>query len=126
MTPRQIRTFIVDDDDDMRFLLRIFITRATEGLEVVGEARTGEDALSACLVDQPDIVVTDHRMPGMSGVELAEHLRVEVPSTAVILYSAYLDAVISKMAESAGVCAVLEKDHYREIPAAIRACVGAD
>lgn len=117
---------IVDDDDDMRFLVRAVIERASEGLEVVAEVNNGHAALASWRSQRPDIVVTDQRMPGMTGIELATLLLEEDPDVPIILYSAYLDSDMRALAVEAGVCAVIDKDRYHEIPDAIWACLDDD
>lgn len=125
MTSQPARAMIVDDDDDMRFLVRSVIESANDGLEVVGDVTNGHAALSMWRSEQPDVVVTDQRMPGMTGIELAALLLAESPRVPVILYSAYVDEQMSALANAAGVCKVIDKDRYRDIPDAIRACLAA-
>lgn len=120
---RRARALIVDDDEDMRLLVRSVIERANEGLEVAAEVSNGHAALSMWRAEQPDVVVTDHRMPGMTGIELAALLLAERPTVPIILYSAYVDAHMSELAEATGVCTVLDKDRYHDIPSAIWACL---
>ena len=115
---------IVDDDDDMRFLIRSVIQRADSGVEIVAEADNGTSAMTSWLAERPDVVITDQRMPGMTGLELTARLHAEDPDVPVILYSAFLDDAMRAQAEAAGVCAVIDKDRYADIPSAIWACVG--
>ncbi|MCA1711492.1 MAG: response regulator [Actinobacteria bacterium] len=62
-----LRALIVDDDADMRFLVRMTIEIANEGLSVAGEAATGDEALRSISSDRPGVVVLDYRMPGLTG-----------------------------------------------------------
>ena len=71
---------MVDDEPDLRFLLRRILTRA--GHEV-SEAGNGVAALALVHESLPDLVVTDMMMPVMGGVELIRSLRAD-PATAVI------------------------------------------
>jgi CheY-like chemotaxis protein len=71
---------VVDDEPDLRFLLRRIFERA--GYEVV-EASHGSDALASVHASLPDLVVTDIMMPVMDGVELIRRLRAD-PATAEI------------------------------------------
>ncbi|MBW8825559.1 MAG: response regulator transcription factor [Acidobacteria bacterium] len=115
-----VRTLIVDDDDDMRFLIRTIIEAANEGLSVAGEAAHGSEGLEAWRNDQPDVVILDQRMPGMTGLELAEKILTEAPDQAIILFSAYLDDTVTRRANELGVRACLAKDAYQQIPEALR------
>src|SRR5688572_26893738 len=114
-----VRTLIVDDDEDMRFLVRSVIEAANEGLTVAGEARDGLTGLDSWRTDQPDVVLIDHRMPGMTGLELAEQILTEDPDQAIIMFSAYLDDAVVLRANQLGVKACLAKDAYQQIPDAL-------
>jgi CheY-like chemotaxis protein len=74
------RILIVDDEPDMRYLLRRIFQRA--GHEVV-EAGHGEAALELVRASPPDLIVTDMMMPVMGGVELIGRLRAD-PTTELI------------------------------------------
>jgi DNA-binding NarL/FixJ family response regulator len=114
-----VRTLIIDDDDDMRFLVRTIIEAANEGLEVTGEADGPTAGLEAWRSDTPDVILLDHRMPGMTGLEVAQHILGENPDQAIILFSAYLDDNLVARANEIGVRACLAKDSYQQIPDAL-------
>jgi DNA-binding NarL/FixJ family response regulator len=117
--PRSNRTLIVDDDDDMRFLLRVVIEAANEGLTVAGEARSASEAVEQWRAHDPDVVVLDHRMPDGNGLDVAKEMLAERPGQSIILFSAFLDDETIARAEALGVRACLSKDRYEEIPAAL-------
>jgi DNA-binding NarL/FixJ family response regulator len=64
-------------------------------------------------------------MPDRTGLELAEEILAEQPGQPIVLFSAYLDAAVSAAAEEAGVCSLLDKDRFNDLPAVIRMCAGA-
>jgi len=113
------RTLIVDDEPDILVLLRTLIEEADHGLEVVAEAENGTEAIERCREVQPDIVVLDHRMPDVSGLQAAERILAERPDQAIILFSAYLDAEMMRAASALGVRACISKQHATDIPAAL-------
>lgn len=113
------RALIVDDDEDMRFLLRALIERANEGLEVAAEAATGAEAIARWREHQPDVVVLDQRMPGGTGLEVAEQILAEAPDQSIILFSAYLDDFVLHRAGELGIRACISKDDYTTIPDAL-------
>lgn len=113
------RALLVDDDDDMRFLLRVLIERANEGLVVAAEAADGDEALARWREHQPDVVVLDQRMPGASGLEVAEQMLAEAPGQSIILFSAYLDDALLHRAGELGIRACISKDDYDAIPEAL-------
>src|SRR5687768_7332564 len=90
-TRKMPRALIVDDEEDIRFLIRLTIELANEGLAVSDEAATGEDAIARWHEDKPEVIVLDNRMPGMTGLEVAARILDEDPEQSIILYSAYLD-----------------------------------
>jgi two-component system chemotaxis response regulator CheY len=109
----------VDDDEDMRFLLRSVIERANEGLEVAGEAGGAEEALAQWRSLGPDVIVLDHRMPGTTGLQVAEMILSERPGQSIILFSAYLDDDLVARASALGIRACISKDRYDDIPDAL-------
>ncbi len=81
------RVLVVDDEADNLFVLRAFLEPDWE----VHEARSGAEALQILSATRFDVVLTDHRMPGVTGVELLEALSLQSPDTAGILVTAYSD-----------------------------------
>ncbi|MCG6887461.1 MAG: LytTR family DNA-binding domain-containing protein [Proteobacteria bacterium] len=89
-----MKILIVDDEQPARTRLRGMLQQM-ENCEVVAEAANGRHALEASQQYQPDVVLLDIRMPGMDGLEAAEHLgKLEVPP-AVIFTTAYDDYALS-------------------------------
>lgn len=86
---------IVDDERSMRDFLKILLEK--EGHEVA-TAESGEKALDFFHTHTPDIVVSDIRMPGITGIELLERLKEDSPELPVILITAFAspdDAVLA-------------------------------
>ena len=106
--PRRVRVGIVDDSAEIRRLLRLFL-QADERFEVVGEAANGEEAIVLATKDSPDLLILDHHMPLLSGVDALPEIRRLAPATAVVLYSAGADPHVSGRALAAGALAVLDK-----------------
>lgn len=101
MSDRQVRLLIVEDDDEMRTLLRKALTRenyevrtAQHGVEAIGMLEKGEEF---------DVLVTDIRMPQMDGMELLRRVRKLRPGLRVIIITAYaeLDNYLEVMREGA-------------------------
>jgi two-component system, LytTR family, response regulator len=74
-----MRAILVDDEELARFELRRLL-RAHPDIEVVGEARDGEEALLLIRQLAPDILFLDIQMPGMSGFDLLERIPGEIPT----------------------------------------------
>jgi DNA-binding NarL/FixJ family response regulator len=83
---RRGRVLAVDDDAPFLALLRD-ILRATDELEAVGEAESGEQAVDAACELLPDVVLMDVRMPGLGGIATARRIKAGRPSTFVVLIS---------------------------------------
>ena len=113
------RTLIVDDEEDMRFLVRTVIEAANNGLTVAGEAADGASAIERCRADRPEIVVLDYRMPGMTGLEAAEQILAECPGQRIILFSAYLDPETTAEAARVGIDLCLAKSDFNRLPEAL-------
>lgn len=116
-----IRLLIVDDHPVVRDGLRgIFAVEA--GVNVVGEAQDGAEAVTRARELQPDVVLMDLRMPVMGGVEAIGRLRQTAPRTRVLVLTTY-DADHDVLpAVEAGATGYLLKDAPRdELVRAVRA-----
>ena len=119
-TRAPLRVLVVDDHDLFRTGLRNLLEE--QGVEVVGEASDGSQALRLTRELAPDVVVMDLNMPGMSGVEATRQVTSAAPLTRVVVLtisdqdSDVLDAIL------AGACGYLMKDaSIDELMAGIRA-----
>ena len=83
-------------DDHPAILEAVCDVFAEHGIEVVGRARDGAEALAKIETLHPDVVLVDLRMPRLSGTDLARRAAVTAPQTAVILYTAYASAPCSR------------------------------
>ncbi|HYM34648.1 MAG TPA: LytTR family DNA-binding domain-containing protein [Steroidobacteraceae bacterium] len=88
-----MKVLIVDDEPPARDRLHRLLEEI-EDTEVVGEAGNGNDALVACAMLKPDVVLLDVRMPGLWGIEVAQHLSTLADAPAVIFTTAYGDHAI--------------------------------
>ena len=81
-----MKVLIVDDDAAFRMALR-HLFEAKTSFEVVGEAASGEEALTTAAERLPDVVVMDVKMPGMSGAEATRELKKLYPTVHVLALS---------------------------------------
>ena len=80
------KVLVIDDDKDLRYSLR----RALAGLgHAVIEADSGETGVVAAKREQPDVILLDNRMGGMTGIETLQMLRGAQPHAMVILMTAF-------------------------------------
>jgi DNA-binding NarL/FixJ family response regulator len=105
-----VRVFLVDDREvELRGLSRWLSTGSSAKLfEVVGAHPSGEAAVAAAETTVFDVAVVDFRMPGMSGIEVAEHLKALRPEAPVIILTAFEDAR-AEVEKSPAVDVFLEK-----------------
>jgi len=90
-------------------------------LEVIGQARDGDQAREMIAKDPPDLVLTDIEMPGATGLELAEWIRGEYPDTRVVILTTFARPGYLRRALEAGVSGYLLKETpAEELARAIR------
>jgi two-component system nitrate/nitrite response regulator NarL len=77
---------LVDDDEGIREVLRLYATRF--GLNVVGEAVNGRQAVDMAARLQPHVIILDQEMPEMAGLEALPRLRRRAPRCKIVLYAA--------------------------------------
>lgn len=80
-----IRVVVVDDVASVRTLLTR--TLPFYDIEVVGDASTGQEAMDIVEATQPDVVVLDVHMPGMSGIDALESIQTLAPRSRIIMFS---------------------------------------
>jgi DNA-binding NarL/FixJ family response regulator len=117
-------TLIVDDEIDVRLLVQLLIDRENHGLHVVGQAASGEQALQLRRDLDVDVVVLDHRMPGLTGLETATQMLAEAPDLPIILYSAFTDDRMLAEAREIGVRDCVAKDDGPRLIATLRELTG--
>ncbi len=88
MTSKAIRVMVVEDHNVVRQGL-VALLKLAEGVEVVGEAADGREAITQIRKHKPEITLIDLRMPGLSGVEVIQRIRMEAPQTRFIVLSTY-------------------------------------
>lgn len=121
MDPRaEISVLIVDDEADMRALLRMLIEDADDGLRVSAEAADGPGAIASWAEHHPQVIVLDNRMPGMDGLHVAAEILARQPSQRIVLFSAHLDEATTSEAARLGVNRCLSKTDVEQVPTAIR------
>ncbi len=81
-----------------------------QDIEVVGQARNGQEALQRVLSDKPDVLLTDIEMPGSSGLELAAEIKRQRIPVRVIILTTFARAGYLRRALDAGVAGYLLKD----------------
>lgn len=116
-----IRVLLADDHAVLRSGLRLLIERQP-GVEVVGEAGDGNEALAKAKALQPDLVLLDINMPGLDGLAALPKLRLESPNTRVLMLTMHDDVSYLQEALRAGASGyVLKRAVDNELLMAIQA-----
>ena len=121
-----IRVLLVDDECLVRQVLTRMLT-AYPSMEVVGEAATGDEAVSSVERLQPHIVIMDIRMPRMDGVAASREITRKFPHVRIIGLSEYADGYHADAMEKAGAVGVYRKSNAtEELYGAIKKASGHD
>jgi len=104
-----IKVFLVEDEYVVREGIKNNIEWKAYGFEFCGEAGDGELAFPKIRELQPDIVITDIRMPFMDGLELSRLIKKELPQTEIMILSGYEEFEYAKEAIRLGIAEYLTK-----------------
>jgi DNA-binding NarL/FixJ family response regulator len=119
--PEAIRVLIADDQRVVREGLSMLVA-LIDGVEVVGTACDGAEAVRLAATHHPDVIMMDLRMPGTDGIAATADLRDRLPTARVLVLTTYADEDAIVPALQAGARGYLTKDASAEqIEAAIRA-----
>jgi DNA-binding NarL/FixJ family response regulator len=108
-SPQTIRVVLADDHDLVRSGIKALLSMV-EGVEVIAEARNGEELVG--LVDSlmPDVIMTDISMPGMDGITAISQIHAKHPQARLLVLSMYDTVDFVKRAVANGACGYLMKD----------------
>jgi DNA-binding NarL/FixJ family response regulator len=119
--PGRIRVLIADDQRVVRDGLTMLVS-LIDGVEVVGTACDGAEAVRLAEAHHPDVIMMDLRMPGTDGITATADLRERLPAARVLVLTTYADQAAILPALQAGARGYLTKDASAEqIETAIRA-----
>ena len=119
--PGRIRVLIADDQRVVRDGLNMLVA-LIDGVEIVGLASDGAEAVRLAEAHRPDVIMMDLRMPGVDGVAATADVRQRLPGTQVLVLTTYADEAAILGALRAGALGYLTKDASAEqIEAAVRA-----
>jgi DNA-binding NarL/FixJ family response regulator len=121
MAGESIRVLVADDQAAVREGLATLLD-LTPGIEVVGEARDGAQAVELVAEHAPDVVLMDLHMPGVDGIEATAQITRDHPGTRVVVLTTYADDATIQGALRAGALGYLTKDADRvQIARAVQA-----
>jgi len=118
-----IRVLIADDHEVVVEGVRCVLARE-QGIAVIGTARNGREAVELAQETSPDVVLMDHLMPELNGIEAAAMIRQRLPATSIVMLSTVADPHHVVRALRAGVSAYVPKNgNVRDVLHAIREVV---
>ncbi|AIQ26002.1 DNA-binding response regulator [Paenibacillus odorifer] len=116
-----IKVLLVDDHEMVRIGLAA-VLGTEDGIEVVGEAGSGEEGIRLAQEYNPDVVLMDLVMDGMDGIETTKHLMKQYPEIKVIVLTSYLDdEKMYPVIEAGAFSYLLKTSRASEVADAIRA-----
>ncbi|HEX9614675.1 MAG TPA: response regulator transcription factor [Bacteroidota bacterium] len=107
-----LRILVVDDHAAFRQSLSEFL-RSQAGIEVVGEATNGEEAVEKTLELRPDLVLMDVSMPTMSGYDATRIIKEQHPETRVVILSSHTGEVYRSAARESHADGYIEKNSMK-------------
>ncbi|MGH2780186.1 MAG: response regulator [Thermoleophilaceae bacterium] len=116
-----VRVVIADDHPVVRSGIRGMLA-SDPGVEVVGEAGDGPEAVALALRERPDVVLMDLRMPELDGASATAEIRARRPETQILVLTTYdTDADIVRAIEAGAIGYLLKDVPHEEITRAVRA-----
>lgn len=116
-----IRVVTVDDHAILRGGIK-FLLLAFDDIELIGEARNGDEAVHLCEQLQPDVVLMDLMMVGMNGIEATRAIRRKYAEIQVLILTSFLESDLVKQAIQAGAIGyILKSVSIDELANSIRA-----
>jgi len=111
LVPDLVPVLIVDDQAPFRRAARAVVSM-TAGFEVVGEAESGEAAVTMADDLAPELVLMDINLPGINGIEATRRITAAHPGTVVLLLSTYQDADLPADAGDCGAARYVHKEEF--------------
>ncbi len=119
-----IRILLADDHKLMRHGLRTALEQEPD-MEVVAEAANGMEAIELCREHEPQVVLMDINMPGISGSEATRFIMTDLPQTKVLALTMHdQDRYVRGMLEAGAMGYLLKNCAFEELAGAIRAAAG--
>ncbi len=103
------KVLLAEDELKIREGVRDIVNDVMTDFQVIGEASNGKEALGLLVQHMPDVLITDIRMPEMSGIDLIRHAREQLPELDIIIFSGYGDFEYAKSGIHYGVADYLLK-----------------
>ncbi len=125
-TSSKAHLLIVDDHPFMRAGIKAILDLDAT-LEVVGEAKDGQEAIQCCRELRPDLILMDVSMPGMDGIEATTNIKEQFPMTSVLILTGHADHRLLMDSVKAGAAGyVIKGERPNDILDAVRAVLAGE
>jgi DNA-binding NarL/FixJ family response regulator len=104
-----VKTYLVEDHEDMRFLLKQMLKRKSPTMVILGESETAETALVEIPRFYPDLALIDISLPGMDGIELVRRLREILRALCILVITGHEVDLYRDQALAAGADGIASK-----------------
>lgn len=102
------KILIADDNDEVRSALKAVLARQP-AWSVCGEAENGRKAVLLAHTHKPDLIILDHSMPMLSGLEAAAEILKVAPAVPIVLYTSHWSPQLDREATAIGIRKVISK-----------------
>jgi two-component system response regulator YesN len=103
------KVMLIDDNALIRQAIRCSINWEVMNCEIIGEARDGIEGIKSILANEPDIIITDIKMPGIDGLGMIQSIRTSLPNSKVIVITGYAEFEYAQKAIKTGVFDLIVK-----------------
>lgn len=110
---------VVDDEPDVRMLVRLRLELDPRDFRIAAEAGDGKEALQLWReleAPDPDVVLLDHRMRGLTGIDVAERMLTERPGQLIVLCSGIMTDALRARAAVTGIASCISKRDIGRLP----------
>ena len=114
-----IRILVVDDNPSVRHYLRAILEQQPSW-QVIGEARTGAEALDRVQKGPPDVVLLDFQMPDLNGIDIAREMRRLLPQIPILMVTVHMSNQLAAAAKAVGVRGACAKSDVGSIVEAVQ------
>jgi DNA-binding NarL/FixJ family response regulator len=115
MNPRKPITILLAEDHSIVRQGLVALLKADQAFRIIGEARTGREAVQLAATLRPDVILMDIAMPVLNGLEATRQILAANPAAKVLVLSAHSDEAYIERLSAAGVAGFLEKQTSAEI-----------
>ena len=113
-----IRILVVDDNPAVRRYLRAILEQQSSW-RVCGEAQNGAEAIEKVFEAQPDLILLDHQMPDLNGVDVARQIASIFPKIPILMVTLHLSNQLAEAAREAGIKGACAKQDIGSVVEAV-------